>query len=85
MLTVCTTQVSGAPGVVAFDVRSPVYLNVILGAGVVRAEGFAALGLLAWVILALDRVSIGNRGEPLGAPDRVAIHDPRVVTAFDIV
>lgn len=52
-LTVFAAHVGGAPGVRALDGASAVHRNVVVGAQVVRAEGLAAQGHLAFDVVTL--------------------------------
>lgn len=70
---VVATLVGGAPGGVAFDLVRVVLQGVVLRALVVRANWFAALGLLAFARFTLDVVGVVDEGVAVRAVDGVAV------------
>ena len=72
-LTVVAAQLGGAPGIFAQDGVSTVHRSVVVGARMVRAEGFAALGLLALAVVTLDFVGVVDRSVAVRASNRVAV------------
>ena len=80
-LTVVAAQLGGAPGIFAQDRVSTVHRSVVVGARMVRAEVFAALGLLALAVVTLDLVGVVDRSVAVRAGNRVAV--PRAVKRRD--
>ena len=83
--TFVAAQVGGAPGVVAQEGVSAVYLGVLVGARVVRAEFLAALLWLTLVAFTLYAVGVVDRAVTVGAFDGVAVHRSHVVVVGFVV
>ena len=71
-LTEFAAEVVGAPGGRAQDVLSAIHRNVVVGAWVVRAERFAALGHCALLFVAQHLVGVLDRSVAVRAADGVA-------------
>ena len=70
---VVAALVGRAPGAVALDLVGVLLLVAVLGALVVRANRFAALGLLALAVLAFDLVGVVDQSVTAVAVDGVTV------------